>query len=78
MEFIATYWWIWLIAMFVCYGYGVYNQLRRMKNLSEGKIDNFTDGMGRMIVAMLGGTIFTGMLLISVVINLIDYVKTKP
>lgn len=75
MDFIATHWWIWLIGMFVCYAYAGYNQVQRMNAVSNGDIDNIFKGVLPMFLAGLSGSVFSIVLLLSIVINLIDYFK---
>jgi uncharacterized membrane protein YhaH (DUF805 family) len=77
MTFIATYWWVWLILTFVCYGYAAFNQISRITNMQkfDGNFDNFTKGLASMVVAALLGSVFTILAIIGVIIQLIDYAK---
>jgi len=85
MDFIATYWWLWLIGMLVCYGIAVYSQLQRMKRLQnsvfskrmEDTQKEFTKGMGTMMLAGLAGAGFMIVLLLSIVLNVIIYIKAN-
>ncbi|MDO8521478.1 MAG: hypothetical protein Q7S52_05160 [bacterium] len=82
MQFIASYWYLWLILMIVFGGYAMYNQLRRMKSMTrsffgsnsaaEGLVgvhQSFFSGMGKMIVAGVIASISSFLLLIAIVIN---------
>jgi len=75
MESVATYWWIWLVCMVICYAYAIFNQVRRMQSLNKGQIDSFGKGMLPMFLAGLSGSVFGLVLLLSVVLNIIAYAK---
>lgn len=77
MIFIATYWWLWLILTFICYGYAILNQISRITNMQkfDGNFDNFTKGLASMAVAVLLGSVFTFLTIIGVIVQLINYAK---
>lgn len=83
MEMIGTYWWVWLLATLVFGGYVLYNQIRRirgmMKNGMSGDMDkafsSFHAGIVPLVVSALLVSVAGGLLLFSILINLIDYYK---
>jgi hypothetical protein len=80
MEFIATYWYIWLAAMFLGYGYVLSNHLRRMKGMMSSPMSAFDDtaentffkGIGKMFVAGAVGMGGMVLLAIAIVVNIIN------
>ena len=78
MEFIATYWYIWLVIMVIGYGYALSNQLRRMKGMmtspfAAGIAENtFFKGIGKMVVAGAIGIGGMVLLAIAIVLNIIN------
>ena len=78
MEFIATYWYIWLVVMLVGYGYALANQYRRMKGMMTAPMSSFDSvggsffkGMGLMFVAAAIGAGGMVMLVIAIIVNII-------
>jgi len=71
MDFIATYWWIWLIGMIVCVGYAIYGQVKFMKSILDGTDRGI---FVHMLIGLLGA-VFMILLLLSVVLHVIDYAK---
>jgi len=83
MEFIATHWYIGLIVMMGGYGYALFNQLRRMKEMEsffdsdiEGsEKDLFFKGFGKMVVSGLIGSCGLIFLIIAIIMNIIIAIK---
>lgn len=77
MEFIATYWYIWLAVMIVGFGYALVNQLRQMKEMmtkpmsSSDHSTNLFKGIVPMIVASVIGASGTVMFVIAIIVKLI-------
>ncbi len=86
MAFIGTTWWLWLILMVGFGGYAFYNQIRRMKGMKgmmsngiemdiEGSFKSFFKGVAPMVVASALSSLAGLLFIISIVVNIIDYVK---
>lgn len=82
MEFVGTYWWIWLIGMFVCMALVMVNQVKRIKRMhSEFNLENrnigagFKKGMLTFVIATLAASGFSILFLIGVVVQIINYAK---
>ncbi|MCX6744963.1 MAG: hypothetical protein NTX82_05550 [Candidatus Parcubacteria bacterium] len=83
MAFMGSTWWLWLGLAIVFNGYVIYNQIKRMKGMAtkgfdmdmDGAFKSFFSGMAPFVIAgSLGG--LSGLLfLISLIVNIIDYVK---
>ena len=78
MDFIATYWYLWLVVMLVGYGYALTNQLRRMKGRMNASISSFENigntffkGIGALFVAAAFGAGGMVMLAIAIIVNII-------
>jgi len=78
MEFIATYWYIWLAVMIMGYGYAFSNQLRRMKRMMtnprlsfESSNNQFFKGLGLMFIAAAFGAGGTVLLIIAILVNIV-------
>ncbi len=84
MAFIAGHWLLWLVLMIVFGGYALYNQLKRMKGMMkkglsldvDGAFGSFFSGTGYFVVAGVLGSGSGMLLLISVIINLVAYLRT--
>lgn len=103
MEFIATYWLVWLLALVASAGYALYNQATRVGKvvnagldvLQEG-VDTFErkhldvrsahartgklfasarEGAEKLFVAMLIAGVSGVLLVISIVVNILQYLK---
>lgn len=80
MEFIATYWWVWLIGTFVCFAVTMFNQINRIRRMhrdfdSNSGFDGFTKGLFVFAIGGLGSAVFGILFLIGVVIQIINYAK---
>lgn len=76
MQFIETYWFIWLAAMVIFGGFAIYNQIRRIRNIANfSGPDDFFSGVGYLAVFVMLAYASAGLLLLSVVLNVISYVK---
>lgn len=83
MEFIGVYWWAWLIGMVIFGGYAIYNQVKRIKGMMVGgfsrdinlAFSSFRSGILSMVVSLVIAGISSILLLLSVIINLIIYLR---
>lgn len=74
MEFLAKTWGLWLVIAVVCYGYALFNQLRRMKRMMDSDFDDgfkgFLKGVASMILAGLAGTVSFILFVVGVIARL--------
>lgn len=75
MEFISTYWWLWLIALFLSLGYAGYNQINRMKRVMRLDEEGITKGLGGFVAAYIVSCASGVLLLIATIINLVTYIN---
>lgn len=82
MQFIANYWWLWMILSVCCWVYCFFNQLKRMKEVASTSRSNLFDikksffsGQANLIIFGLSGSMLGLLLLIEVVLNIIRYAK---
>lgn len=83
MEFIATYWYLWLVIMVVSGGYAICNQITRMKGFADSAIEHDAGSMFKgffsnivslgisALIAWTGGIL----LLIAVITNMVTNLK---
>lgn len=82
IQFLATYWWAFLIAA-VLFGFlAGLNQVRRMKRMVGGfgstfddGFDGFTKGLGTLVLFGLLASVSTVLTVIGVVVAIINHVK---
>lgn len=82
MDIIGNLWWAWLAGTVICYVVAFANQLRRMKKMvtfdfddDEGVFGSFTKGLPVLFVSGLLGTGFLIVLALSVIVNVIRWIK---
>jgi len=82
METIGNLWWLWLLGMLICWGYVLANQYRRIKTITELDLDSDDDPIGLvskgvlpLFVSSFLGWGFGILLLISVIVNIIEWAK---
>jgi len=76
MAFIGEYWYIWLVVMFVGHGLVVLFHINRtMKAIQSISGGDLHEGTGKLIVAQAIGALSLLLLIISVVVNIIDYAR---
>ena len=89
VEFIATYWWLWLVVFVASMIYIIFNMVRRIKGESSilrrirgGSGDSFESdqkaffaGTEYFFIAALVAYMSGIALVISIIINLINYLK---
>jgi hypothetical protein len=68
MEFVASYWWLWLVAVVFFGGMVFHIQLKNIKNMNFSRIGAV---IGLALIAWVAGIMFA----LSIVINLINYAK---
>lgn len=80
MNFIAAYWWLWLLCTVVFGGIVTNNQLKRMRRMMDHKYnpsgistDSFLSGLGSMVIYAVFAWGSGFMLLLSIIINFIVY-----
>ena len=78
MEFIATFWWVWLIGWIATFGYIGISWLRKAKGMMKADSFNvsfgsFFAGMGGFVIAFIPYAIFSALLVIAVIIHLVKY-----
>ena len=74
MQFLAEFWWLWLILSVLTLLYGGYNQVSRMKGMMRGE-DVFAKGLVALFVAAVLHFGFLVLLITSIVLKVIDYAK---
>ena len=79
MDFIATYWYVWLFVVVSSFSYAVFSQLRWMKKsansstLFSNNKGDFFDVFGIFFVMLIGmGGV--ALLIIAIVISVINYI----
>jgi len=72
MQFLASYWFVFLMVAFVLVALAMINQFKRITRMLSG-LDTFFDGVGSMIVMMLGGFISGILAIIGIIAALVDY-----
>lgn len=76
MQYIEGYWWVWLIGMVVTFLYGGWNQTSRMNRMMALQLEtNFFQGVYALFAAALLYVGFMVLLITSIVLNVIHYVK---
>ena len=82
METISNLWWLWLLGTLICYGYALANQLHRIETITELDLDVDSDPVGLfskslplLIISGFLGSGFGILLMISVIINVIQWAK---
>jgi uncharacterized membrane protein YhaH (DUF805 family) len=77
MQFIATFWWLWLVAAIIFTGLGIFSQLQNMKNLHSSRFSNrsFLNGFGLTIALMGAGSLGWLAFVLSMIIHLGTYLK---
>lgn len=81
MEFIGAYWWLWLVLMLVFETYAAYNQIKRIREFADKGLPEDVDGAGGSFLSGIGSFILAGaltavfglLLVLSIIINLIEY-----
>lgn len=82
MQFIAEYWWIWLIGLVFFMGYAFFSQFQLMKSASsqhhghDGDKRTLFRGIGAMMASGFLGSVSGILLAIAVVVNIIMMVKS--
>jgi hypothetical protein len=69
MHLIETYWFIWLVSLLVFLGLGMFSSFRAVESM------NISRGMGLAIIFVILGYGSGILLLISIILNIISYVK---
>lgn len=70
MQFIASYWMLWLILMVAFGGYALHNQLRRMKQVLSMDVEGASNGLGALMVSGLLASASGVLLLIAIIVNI--------
>lgn len=82
MDFIANYWFVWLLILVACIAYAIYNQITRFKRVSasmssslsmDQDIGAFFKGVVPLVLSMLMGWGSGILLVIAIVIHVIRY-----
>ncbi|MBI4992322.1 MAG: hypothetical protein HZB99_03820 [Candidatus Harrisonbacteria bacterium] len=78
MEFVASWWWLWLLSFVFSSGYVMVNQVRHMRGMvnavdfESGK-KSFTSGLGAFAAVGLVAWASALLLVVSLAINLLKY-----
>lgn len=77
MNFLATYWWVFLILMFFCYALVMANQLKRMKRIVslDGEGFGMFKGMFSLFLFGLVGSLSGVLFVIGGIVAIIRAVK---
>jgi hypothetical protein len=76
MQFIETYWFIWLAAMVIFAGLAIHNQIRRIRNIgSFSEPSEFFNGIGFLASFVALAYASAGLLFLSIILNVISYAK---
>lgn len=77
MPFVANYWWLWLILSSATFIYGGFNQIRRMQRMMDGRQNSLSRGLFALFIAAVLNFAFTVLLIVSIVLNFIDYANRQ-
>ncbi len=75
MNFIETYWFVWLLSMVLFGGLVIRSQAMRMRNIVNGNLSDAFNGMGFVVVFIALAYGSAALLFLSLILNVITYAK---
>mgnify|MGYP001572676652 CR=1 FL=1 len=86
MNFIANYWFVWLIVAVLCTAYSFHNQIHRAKRMISGQPsspfvtndpfnNDFFAGLGLLVTVELAATIFWIFFVVGVIVKIVEHLK---
>lgn len=86
MNFVASYWFVWLIAAVLCSAYSLYNQIHRMERMTSGRPPSpfatndpfngdFFTGLKLLFTVGLASTLFWILFAVGAIIKIIEHFK---
>jgi len=80
MEFVASYWWLWLVVLALSVGFTAFSHLQIIKGIVSSKSfsqvkSSFFSGFISLAITGVIAFVTSILLIVSIVLNIIDYAK---